>query len=172
MEILIALAHIVGSFLAVVIWHLLSFSYLKKRQLKAFDDVRESIALKLGIGFSDLAQKENSKEVYDLMVERFSGELFRNRVADLFGSVNLIVGYASSICQLIVYLAVIWLLITGSHSEALYSWFSLLLAISYSFFAFFINSICKILTGREPGQPNHVRRNLQAYIRNKPFTAS
>jgi hypothetical protein len=86
MELLIAIGHIGGSILALLVLVLgfitiLIASWETDRNRK---QALEETAIKLGVAVDDLDNQELTPKLLQLSSERFSSELLRNRLSDLW----------------------------------------------------------------------------------------
>jgi len=164
MSILIAALHIIGSFIAQIafgyVYALISQWELARNAKKAYEET--SIAL--GIPVDRLDDPENATKVVLHNSARFSSDRFQNRMSDLCGWIRdgwMVLGL---IVQIVTAGTVLWYTFTESASNAVYAWWILGIAIFFWVVAVSFAFLCKLLTGRYPGQARLARKVLAAYI--------
>lgn len=170
MDILIAIGHIsgavIGSFILGLIILFIASWELERNGKRA----NEELALKLGIPVADLEDEEKSKQhapkIIEINMEKFSDELFKNRISDFLGIIHKASNGLSKILQVLLIIVVCWYTFTDDLGNAVYAW--LINAIIILFFVANVvfSLFCKILTGRYPGQAKQAREAFVKYHNN------
>lgn len=167
MSVIIAVAHILGAIIALFAFEsavlALSAWELKRNQKAA----AEEISIALGIPVESLGNTENASRVVRFNAERFSSDLFRNRLSDLCGWVQLAWGWLGRIFQVGVFFGAIWYSFTDSVQNAIYVWWVVAIALIFSVTSVVFGFVCKLVTGRFPGQARQARKQLAEYVRNQ-----
>ena len=166
MEILIAIAHILGSIIALIGFGIivtLATAWESERNQKR---ALEETSVSLGVKVEDLNNKELEPKILQLSSERFSSELHRNRLSDFCGLVRTLWGWFGSLTQVLVLFSVIWYAITDSSDNAIYAWFVVGIAISFWVASYLFSLICKLLTGRYPGEAKLARKAAADWLEN------
>ncbi len=166
MEILIAIAHIVGSIIALLAFGFVVLFIGGWGGEKIQKQVAEEASIKLGISIEDLDKDEHAKKVLKLSSEKFSSELFANRISDFCGVISTIWGWLSNIVQAVALIAVIWYTFTDSTEHAVYAWFILGISIFAWLVSVLFSLTCRLLTGRYPGQAKATRKTTAEWIQN------
>lgn len=160
-----AIGHILGSVTVVVaIGMALAFTLgswlLRRNNQQAIDEV--SIAL--GVPPERLDDDDIVPKVFHFLGTRYSDDRLQNRLADLFGSLLILLTWFGVLLQVLILGAVLWYTFTNTSEAAVYAW--LIVAVELVFLAIgLVASICcRVLTGRTPGQPKGARRFLAGEI--------
>ena len=114
MEILIAIAHILGSIIALFIFSFVVLLIGSWETDKIQKQVADEASVTLGVKVEDLDIEMLAPKLLKLSAEKFSTELFRNRVSDFCGLIRIICDWLGNIIQVLVLLAVIWYTVTDS----------------------------------------------------------
>lgn len=168
MTVVIAVAHVLGAIIAVFAFCAavlaLSAWELKRNQKAA----AEEVSIALGIPIESLDNAENATKVVRFTAARFSSDLFRNRLSDLCGWVQIGWGWLGTLLQAGVLIGVIWYSFTDSAQNAAHAWWVVGIAIFFWITSVVFGLVCKLVTGRFPGQARQARRQLAEYVRNQP----
>lgn len=167
MELLIAIAHIVGSILAVLVlgfFIMLIASWETDRNRK---QALEETSIRLGVAVEDLDNEELTPKILQLSSERFSSELLRNRISDLLGVIRTMWGWLGSLLQVAVLLGVVWYTITDSLETAIYAWFIVGISLFFWIASVFFSLVCRLLTGRYPGEASQARKAVAQFLKNR-----
>lgn len=166
MEILIASAHIIGSIISLLVFGFVVLLIGGWEAGKIQNQVAEEASVTLGISVEDLDKEEHAYKVLRLSADKFSTELFKNRISDFCGLIRTAWGWLTIIIQALVLIAVLWYTITDSTENAVYAWFLVGIYI-FSWLASVIFSLtCKLLTGRYPGQAKAARKIAAEWVNN------
>jgi hypothetical protein len=166
MEILIAIAHILGSIIALSIFGFVVLLIAGWEQSRIQKEVSEEASVTLGVTVEDLDSEELAPKILKLSAEKFSTELFRNRISDFCGLIRTMWGWLGNIIQVLVLLAVVWYTVTDSAENAVYAWFVLGIAIVFWLVSVIFSLACKLLTGRYPGQAKEARKATTEWVKN------
>lgn len=168
MEILIAIAHIVGAIIvSIIVGVIILFisSWEQQRNKKAALD---ELSVRLGVPKADLEDEgkleEYGPQIVRISLERFSDELFRNRLSDFCGSLTVVWGWLGYIIQVLILLAVAWYTFTESFDVAVYAWLINFVVILFFIVGVLFSLLCKLLTGRYPGQAKAARKSLVNFV--------
>ncbi len=118
------------------------------------------MALALGVPEFKLNSPEMQSRVLQYLAERYSSDRFCNRLSDFFGTIASISFGLSYLAQFGVLVTAIWLVIDGDHSAATASWLSVVIFYLTYVWAFVFNFLCRLLTGRLPGEAKSYRKTL------------
>jgi hypothetical protein len=165
MEILIAIAHILGSIIALLIFGFVVVLIAGWEQDRIQKQVSEETSVTLGVTVEELDSEELAPKILKLSSEKFSSELFRNRISDFCGLIRTAWGWLGNIVQVIVLLSVIWFTITDSTENAIYAWFVLGIAVVFWLVSVAFSLVCKLLTGRYPGQAKAARKVAAEWVK-------
>lgn len=168
---MIAFAHIVGAVIALVVFGIgvlaLGAWVLERNQKAALDEM--SVAL--GISVDRLSDPENSPRIVQFAAERFSSERFQNRLSDLCGWVQSAWAWIGALIQWGILIGVTWYAFTDDPSNAVYAWLALAVAFLFWVVSVAFASVCKLLTGRFPGQAKEARKSLAQAMRDQKIGA-
>lgn len=159
----IVAAHILGSIVALFAFGfavLALSAWEQDRNRKAA--IREA-SFALGIPAEELDDPRHTAKVIRFSAERFSSELFRNRLSDLCGVVNSVWGWLGITLQVAVLGAVIWYSFSDS-KVAVHAWWMVAIAVLFWVISVVFALICKLLTGRYPGQAKQARKMLAQLV--------
>ena len=164
MEILIAIGHIVGAvFVSIIIGMVILFisSWEQERNLKA---AMEELSVRLGVPIVDLEDDENiekyTPKIIQISLDRFSDELFKNRLSDLCGFIRTAWDLLGNIVQVLILRAVAWYSFTDTLDIAVYAWLINVIIVVFLVVSVLFALLCKLLTGRYPGQAKAARKFL------------
>jgi hypothetical protein len=166
MEILIAIAHILGSIIALFIFSFVVLLIGSWETDKIQKQVADEASVTLGVKVEDLDIEMLAPKLLKLSAEKFSTELFRNRVSDFCGLIRIICDWLGNIIQVLVLLAVIWYTVTDSTENAVYAWFVVGIAVAFWLVSVVFSLTCKLLTGRYPGQAKAARKAAAEWVKN------
>lgn len=167
MEILIAIAHILGSIVALIIFGFVILLIAAWETDRVQKQVAEEVSVALGVRVEDLDSEELAPKLLKLSSEKFSTELFRNRISDFCGLIRTMWGWLGNLTQVLVLMAVVWYSISDSIENATYAWFVVGIAIAFWLTSVIFSLICKLLTGRYPGQAKETRKVAAEWVKNK-----
>jgi hypothetical protein len=167
MNVIIAIAHALGAIIAVFAFGAavlaLSAWELRRNQKAA----AEEVSIELGIPVESLDNAENASKVIRFTAARFSSDLFRNRLSDLCGWVQIGWGWLGTLLQVGVLIGVIWYSFTDGAQNAVHAWWVVGIAFFFWVTAVAFGLVCKLITGRYPGQARQARKQLAEYVRNR-----
>ena len=164
MTALVAIGHVVG---ALIVLSAFSFGVLAiaawetERNRKA---ALEEMSLALGLTIDELDNPENQEKVLRFAAARFSSELLRNRLSDLGGFIQTAWGWLGNLVQVGVVLGVVWYSVTDTPSNAIHAWWIIAIAIFFWISSVAFALLCKLLTGRFPGQTRQARKMLAGQV--------
>ena len=172
MPTLFAVAHIVGSFVALSAFSvllLLIASWEVKRNQKR---VLQEIAVKLGVSVDALDDEALNDKIVRISSERSSNELLRNRLSDFCGIVRTLWGWLGSLLQVAALGATIWFTVTEDLNNAVYAWTALGLASFFWLTSVAFSLLCYFLTGRYPGEAKLARKGLAQFLNERSRSAA
>lgn len=164
MELLTAIGHIVGTLVALVIFAfvvLMLSNWEIERNRKA---ATEEMSLELGVSIEELNNEANQEKILQFSAAKFSPELLRNRLSDLCGTLQTGWGWLSSLLQAGLILCVVWYTITDDLSNAVYAWWAVGIGFTFWLLSAMFSLLCKLLTGRLPGQARQARKMLHVHL--------
>lgn len=153
---LIAIAHILGAIIAYVFFYFFVLFVAVKIQNKYI----EELSATLGLSLEELESEENTQKIISLCSEKYSSEMFRNRISDFFGIIHMVWNWLTNVLLIVVFVVVLWYTFTENKDNAVYSWFMPSLTIFSWAISFIFSSICHLLTGRYPGQAKATRKRV------------
>lgn len=156
---LIAVGHVLGAIIALVAFGLAVLAlgaWEVERNQKAA--VQEA-SLALGIPSEQINDPSHAIKVIRFAADRCSSELFRNRISDLCGLVRTVWGWIGNAAQAVVLGVVVWHS-TSDPSVAVYAWWIVAIAVFFWITSIAFSWICKLITGRYPGQARQGRKLL------------
>lgn len=160
MNLLVAIGHIVGSVLALVALGVASY-YLgiweaKRNQRRAL----ENAAVELGVPVHELDNADIEPKVLQLSSRRYSADLLCNRLSDMCGVIRAAWGLLGLLLEAGILAAVVWYTVTSSLANAIYAWVIIAIAIVFWVLSVAFSLICKLFTGRYPGEAKGARKFL------------
>jgi hypothetical protein len=168
----IAAAHIIGSVITVIAFGagVLALSvWQANRNRKA---AAAEISIALGVPMDRLDDAENAVRVVQFSAARFSSELLRNRLSDFCGWIQSAWGWLGNLFQVGVFLAVIWYTFAKDTADAVHAWWVVAIAFFFWVTSVAFGLICKLLTGRSPGQARQARKFLAEFVENQARSAT
>jgi hypothetical protein len=168
---LIAIAHIVGAVVAVFVFGFAVLAVGAWEQERNRKAAVQEASIALGISPDELDNPDNAESVIRFSSDRFSSELFRNRLSDLFGYVSTVWGWLGTALQVAVLGGVIWYSFSDSQ-VAIYAWWVLAIAVIFWVTSVLFALICKLLTGRYPGQARQARKMLGKLLEARKSTSA
>jgi len=163
MDIIFALFHILGSLITVLIVFLAigefaKWDYERNKKLE-----REELSLALNLKIDEIFLNKNMPRVIEYSTIKFSDELLRNRLSDFIGIIRSLFDWIGFLLMPIVFLAVIWFTVIENTDHAVFSWAVIGVAIFFFILTMLLSSICKLITGRFPGEAKAQRESLMSY---------
>ena len=166
MSVIIAFVHIIGAVIAVLALGVAVIVFgaweLKRNQKAAL----EEMSIALGIPVERLDDSENSSRIVQFSAARFSSDRFQNRLSDLCWWIQTAWGWLGMLIQAGLLIGVICYSITDGPSNAIYVWWVLAIAFLFLIVSIVFAYVCKLFTGRFPGQARQVRKNLAEFVKN------
>jgi hypothetical protein len=167
MSILIAIGHILGAFVGLIMFGLAVLALAAWEAEKIRKTALEELSVEIGIPVSDLEKPEHQPALLRFLSSRFSSELLRNRLSDLCGWIRLGWGWIGLLCQAALFLWVIYLTVTDDLSNSVSAWWVIAVALFFWITSAVFALVCKLLTGRFPGQAREARKSLAAAVANQ-----
>lgn len=125
----------------------------------------QDASIALGVSVSALDNDESLiPRVLEYWSQRFSADLFRNRLSDLCGYVRAGWGWLGTLVQVGIVVGVGWAMYTSGAENAVYMWSVLAVAIFFWLAAVAFSFTCLLLTGRYPGEARLARKSIAAFI--------
>lgn len=164
----VAAVHVIGAFTAsfalsmFLLWvGAWEQGRLQKRRL-------QDASIALGVPVSSLENEEHVARLLQYSSQRFSGDLFKNRLSDLCGLVRTAWGYFGSLLQLGMICLVAWQMYEGGSGNAVYMWSILGIAMFFWLSSVVFSFACLLLTGRYPGEAKGARKAIATFIEQRP----
>lgn len=157
---LIAILHLVGAVvgtiaLGVIVLFISSWESQRNNRVGL-----QELAITMGVAVEDLADETHSSRIVALTSERFSNDRISNRLSDLCGIVQTAWGWFGWLLQIGTFITVVWLSFTESLSNAVYAWCVPAIGVFFFVTSVLFAMVCRLLTGRYPGQAKKVRKTL------------
>lgn len=118
----------------------------------------------LGVPLASLENEALVPRMIQYSSSRYSGELLRNRLADLCGLLRNAWGIFGSVLQFVVIGWAGWEMYESGLDNATLMWIAPVLALFFWVMGMAFSLACLLLTGRYPGEPKHARNALAAFI--------
>jgi hypothetical protein len=167
MDVLIAIGHIAGSLACVFVVGISVFLFGNWMGDRSQKQELEEAASKLGVTVADLNNEEVVPKLIQLSSERFSSELLRNRLSDFCSAIQFVWSLLATLTQAAVLIAVVWYTFKESTTIAVYAWFIVGIAVFFSIVHVLFWSLCRLLTGRYPGQAKGGRKALAEFLKSR-----
>lgn len=164
MDIALAITHIGGSLVALLILGflvMLAATWISERTQKR---ALEEASIQLGVPVEELNSEQHAQTIVKWSAERFSSELFKNRFSDFLGIIRKLWEWVGLAVQVIVLLTVIWYTVTDSLEAAVYAWLVVGVAFFFWIVSVVFTFVCKLLTGRFPGEASQARKTLAQFL--------
>ncbi len=160
MNALIAAAHIIGSLVALIIL-VVAWLFVGAWETKRNARIQtEDAALELGILPNDEITEDAQRKIRLWLSSRYSRELLRNRLSDLCGLVRTIWGAIGTLSIAAIEFVVIWRTFLHGTSDAVYAWLAVPAWLFFTLSGAVFALLCKLFTGRYPGQAEAARKTL------------
>jgi len=156
MNTLIGIFHILGSSLAWLLIGFLGALLLSRISTKIISEDEQIIANTLGVKVKEL-KNTDPRVVEKAVNDRFSSDLFCNRLSDFFGSISTLIKFSGLLVQICVLGACLWETYQEGIESAVYFWLMPASSILIGFLSFSMFWLCRLLTGRYPGQSRAIR---------------
>lgn len=158
--ILVATGHIGGAVVATFV-----LGFFLSRGIAALQARRTrrwlgEAALTLGVPAEELESPANFEALVKYSHARFTNELLRNRLSDFLGQVLRVWGWFGMLLQAALIAWVIYATVTDGASNAPYAWFVVVLEVLFDAMALVVGFVCRLFTGRDPGQAYRARAFL------------
>ncbi len=160
---LAATAHIGGALVVLTMLRLLLLLVGQWESEKVQHGRLQAAAVQLGASVEQLDSAALSPRLMQLLADRSSPELLRNRLADLCGLVRTLWGWLGGLLQWGILLAVIWFTATEASTNAVFAWAAVAVAVLFWVIGVAFSYACLLLTGRFPGEPKLARKALVQY---------
>jgi hypothetical protein len=163
---LVAILHVLGAFIVTfaiglfVLW--LGSWEVERTQKRRLQDA--SVAIGVPVSALALEGSDVDPRFLSYVSQRFSGELLRNRIADLCGIVRTGWGWFGAFLQLVVVAMVFWDMYESGSGSAVLMWSVVAITLVFWFSSVFFSLVCLLLTGRYPGEPKAARKAIAAFI--------
>jgi hypothetical protein len=165
MDILIAIAHIGGTAIALVTFGVAENVLMTRADAQRNSRELEQYMIANGVSMAELRRRQFSTQVIQLLSARYSSELLRNRLSDLCGVLRTTWEWIRVLTIGLAFLVVVWYTITQSLTFARFAWFTVALAVFFWVSHGAVTLVCKLATGRYPGEARSARAAVEESIR-------
>jgi hypothetical protein len=169
--VMLATFHILGALFASLVLVALSVwikawdqERIKKRRLK-------DVSLALGVPLADLDNEDLIPKMLQYSSQRFSGELLKNRVADLCGLLCLVWVWFGSFVQLAIIVMVAWQMYETGPEAAVFMWAVVAAGLFFWTSSLLLSLSCLLVTGRYPSEPRLARKSISEFIEERGAVA-
>jgi hypothetical protein len=163
--VIIAIAHIGGSILAIFLITLIFSFVLLWETERNRKQLLEDIAAKHSVTVDDLNNEELTPNVLQFSSERYSSELLKNRLSDLCGVVRTIWGWFGALLQIAFLVGIGWVAFTEDLDKAVFAWFVVGIMLFFAFVSIAFSFVCRLLTGRYPGEAKQSRKANAEFLK-------
>lgn len=157
---LIATAHILGTVIASIVVYALTLMFSNWHNKRSMEAAYQDASISLGIPVAKLEDAQHTQRVLAFAAARSSPELFRNRISDLCGLIQIGWTWLGFAIEVVFFLVIIWLSIFEDPGSAVYAWSIVGISIFFWICGMAFSLFCKLLTGRYPGQARGSRKHL------------
>ncbi|MCJ8352386.1 hypothetical protein [Moritella sp.] len=165
MDIVIAIAHIAGSIVVLIIFSTLVMYMASIEAEKIQKQASAEVSVALGIPVEKLESEAYAKKILEYSHHKFSSDLFQNRLSDLCGSIRTLWDWLSTIAQLLILAVVCWYTVTDNLDNAIYSWWLVGAGIAFWLISYVFSLTCNLFTGRYPGQAKRTRESVSKWLK-------
>ncbi|WP_133501988.1 hypothetical protein [Cognatilysobacter terrigena] len=161
---MIAAIHLVGALLSMLLLstglHFLGAWIDRRNAARILQDA----SVHLGRPLAELEAPEFRPEVLRYFAAKYSDDLLSNRLSDFLGLLLAVFNWLVLLIQIAVFGAVAWFSYTEDQANAVYAWLLLVIALLAFAIGLCVIALCKLLTGRFPGQARNARKALAESI--------
>lgn len=165
MNIIFAIAHILGAFIATQVIGFLCLKLWAWMAAKSQNSALNDASIALCIPVAQLDEPDNLSRVFKYSAERYSSDKFQNRLSDVFGWTQVVIGWAGALLQYGMIIVAVWYSITDDTSNAALAWLAVAITLITWFLSFVVLMMSVLLTGRHPGEPRETRKKLAELMR-------
>lgn len=161
---MIAALHIFGTLVSLLIVNTLLFL------LGAWIDQRnaarglQDVTVDLGRPLTDFDSPERRPELVRYLGAKYSNDLLKNRLSDFFAVLLTAFSWFVLVVQLVIVASIAWFSYSEDQGNAVFAWLVLLVPVLGFTISLCVIVLCKLLTGRTPGEAKHVRKTMAETI--------
>jgi large-conductance mechanosensitive channel len=170
MAMTIAVGHLIGSVIALI---LVGFATLMVTAWETERNKKKLIqeaSVQLGIRAADFDNEEMTPRIIKFAADRYSNELFKNRLSDLGGFILIGWGWLGTLIQAGVLIGVAWTAFTDDLGTAVYAWTIIPIALVFWIIGICFSFFVLLLTNRYPGQARQARKHLMKLAESQEST--
>ncbi|BBP71102.1 hypothetical protein PHLH6_31060 [Pseudomonas sp. Seg1] len=160
----IAVIHIVGAVLATVAFGVVVLLLASWEINRSGKQELQGFAFKLGVAEEDLMVEGFTPRLLEMTADYYSYDRLNNRLSDLCGLIRTAWGYLSTVVQIAFLVMVIWLTVTESAANGVYAWWLVVISFMFWITGVLFALLCRLLTGRSPGQAKRARKAISEYL--------
>jgi len=160
MELVVAAAHIIGALIVQGALGLLMLILIRWSDSIEESAVQNAMIIDLDIDPNAPPDEKNVASIKKWLGARYSSELLRNRLSDVCGVLRMAWDAIGLLAMAAVYCGVLWNTIVSDMSNAYYAWLIIPTWLFFVITSILFAVICKVATGRYPGQARRVRKGL------------
>lgn len=165
MDIIIAISHILGSITLTVIFSVFIMYIHTFQEEKYKRQLEVEASVSLGIRIEELYIDEYSASFSRFLFNKFSPDLFKNRISDLCGVIYTLWSWLFGLVQIGVFIGVCWYTFTDSLDNAKYAWSFLIFSFLFWISHMILFLSCRLFSGRYPGEAKNCRKTLSKVVR-------
>lgn len=162
MDMFIAAGHIAGSILTLFALGFANAAWIVWANNRDQRKLPGELSVALGVPVDGLVDKQ--PEIIQHFTKRYSSELFRNRLSNVCGVLNWVWGGLGSLAQLAWLGRVGWVTFNGNLEAAVNAWWVLAIAAVFFVLEVAFSAVCKLVTGRTPGEARRGRKAVAQMI--------
>ena len=152
-----ALLHIAGTLVTLFVLMVVSGAVSEWRSQQRSRDVMVKAAIHLDVPLQELETGKHDKDLARFLAERFDTDRISNRLSDLFRPLVIVVEGISYVSQLGVVGVAAWRVFTVDPAYGVHAWFAVGIALFFLIVVAIVVAVCKLVTGRAPGEAKHGR---------------
>ena len=99
-------------------------------------------------------------KIFEFLSQKYSNELFSNRVSDLCGVLLRVWTIGGNVIELVCFLGILWVSFSGNRDEIVTLWIVPVLCVVWWVVDVVFSLICSVLTGRLPSEAKAGRQQL------------
>ena len=159
MELFIVLLHLTGSIVTVIIINMAVALLAAHLVARNNDRLAIEIARALGVSVNELDSNKMKEKVNNVLCEKYSEVLFRNRLSDICGSIRDIYRWGCTTIEVVFICVLLWFIFTESSEYAVYSWAIVGITIFHWVTSYIFSKVCWLFTVSYPGEAKERRES-------------
>lgn len=161
---MIAVLHLVGALLSMLILSTALYLVGAWIDRSNAERVLQDASITLARPLAQLETPEFNPEIIRYFAAKYTDDLMQNRLSDFLGLLLAAFNWLVLLVETVVFVAIAWFSFTDNQGNAVYAWIVPAIAVASFAIAMCIIALCKLMTGRFPGEARRARRGLAECI--------